>query len=322
MTFQKKQYLDNMPQTNNLEPIRQRPDTSWQHFFVWQKVYDLLEALPNYFKSEIVIKGINVTDIYAVGSLFSAVIESQIVDMLNKLRNIWDEDNQYSNYVFIRQSQTFPDILFVNIQNNNDVVFGIELKAWYVFSKESEPSFRYTVDPDACAKHDLLVVIPWFLSEVISGSPSLMSPYIELGKYAAEYRNFYWTKSRETSTRSPSIIRPPISFRHPYPQSKVEASDKAEGDKGNNFGRIARAGLLDDYLVKIKMIDYLGIRVVHWMKFFKAMSENKTSAEIDKQLDGILASIVSEIDATRTVPEYQKTLQSIIENIKMLKADL
>ena len=65
-----------MPQTNNLEPIRQRPDTSWQHFFVWQKVYDLLEALPNYFKSEIVIKGINVTDIYAVGSLFSAVIES------------------------------------------------------------------------------------------------------------------------------------------------------------------------------------------------------------------------------------------------------
>ena len=71
----------------------------------------------------------------------------------------------------------------------------------------------------------------------------------------------YWIKSRETSTRSTSIIRPPIVFRHPYPQSKVEASDKAEGDKGNNFGRIARAGLLDDYLNKIKMIDVLRVDV-------------------------------------------------------------
>ena len=311
-----------MPQINNIEPIRQFPNTNWEHFAVWQNVYDLLEALPNYFKSEIIIKGINVTDIYAVGSLFSAVIEAQIVDMLNKLRNIWDEDNKYSNYIFIRQSQTFPDILFVNIQNNSDVLFGIELKAWYVFSKESEPSFRYTVDPDACAKPDLLVVIPWFLSEVISGSPSLMLPYIELGKYAAEYRNHYWTKSRETSDRSTSIIRPPVEFRHPYPQSKVEASDKAEGDKGNNFGRIARAGLLDDYLSKIKMIDYLGIRVAHWMKFFKAMSENKTSGEIDKQLDGILSSIVSEIDATRKVSDYQSPLQEIIVNLKKLKESL
>lgn len=308
-----------MPQTDNLEPLRQQPDTSWEHLAVWQSVYDLLEGLPNYFKSEIIIKGINVTDIFAVGNLFSAVIEAQIVDMLNKLRDIWDDDNKYANYVFVRQSQTFPDILFVNIQDSRDIVFGIELKAWYVFSKESEPSFRYTVDPDACAKPDLLVVIPWFLSDVISGSPSLMSPYIELGKYAAEYRNFYWTKSREVSTRSTSIIRPPEAFRHPYPQSKVEASDKAEGDKGNNFGRIARAGLLDEYLLKIKMVDYLGIRVAHWMKFFKAMSENKTSAEIDKQLDGILALIVSEIDSTRKVPEYQKIIQEIIENLKKLK---
>jgi hypothetical protein len=309
-------------QQTNLIPIKQKPENSWEHFEVWQKVLDLIEAMPNYFKSEILIKGINVTDIYAVGNLFSAIIEAQIVDTLNKLRNIWDEDNKYSNYVFIRQSQTFPDILLVNIQNSRDVIFGIELKAWYVFSKESEPSFRYTVDPDACARPDLLVVVPWFLSEVISGSPNLMFPYIELGKYAAEYRNYYWTKSRETSTRSLEIIRPPIEFRHPYPLSKVEASDKAEGDKGNNFGRIARSGLLDEYLGKIKMIDYLGIRVTHWMKFFRAMSENKTSEEIDKQLDGILTTIVSEIDSGRPVHDYQMIIQEIIDNLKQLKTTL
>jgi hypothetical protein len=305
-----------------IEPIRQPPNKDWEHFAVWQKVYDLIEALPNYFKSEILIKGINVTDIYAVGSLFSAVIEAQIVDMLNKLRSIWDSENQYSNYTFIRQSQTFPDILLVNIQNNRNIIFGIELKAWYVFSKETEPSFRFTVDQDACGYPDLLVVMPWFLSEVLSGTPSLLFPYIELGKYAAEYRNYYWSKSRATSDRSPNIIRPPIQFRHPYPQSKMEASDKADGDKGNNFGRIARAGLLDDYLDKIKRIDYLGIRVVHWMKFFKAMSENKTSEVIDKQLDSILSSIIVEIEPMRNQPVYQQIFVELIENLKRFKENI
>jgi hypothetical protein len=192
-----------------------------------------------------------------------------------------------------------------------------------VFSKESEPSFRFTITPEACGKPDLLVVIPWFLSEVISGVPNLMSPYIELGKYASQYRNYYWIRSRETSTsRSTQIIIPPQEHRHPYPQSKVEASDKAENDKGNNFGRIARAGLLDNYLLKIKAIDYLGIRVAHWMKFFRAMSENKTGTEIDKQLDSILANIVSEISPNKNIPEYQKIMQELIENLQRLKNSL
>jgi hypothetical protein len=309
--------------TDNLEPTRQPPETTWEHIAVWQKVHDLIESLPNYFKSEVLIKGVNVTDIYSVGHLFSTIIETQIVDMLNKLRNVWDTDNQYSNYSFVRQSQTFPDILLINTQKSDDIIFGIELKAWYVFSKESEPSFRFTVDPDACGKPDLLVVIPWFLSEVISGTPNLMIPYIELGKYAAEYRNYHWICSRETSnTRSAGIIRPPQERRHPYPQSKLESSDKAENDKGNNFGRIARAGLLDEYLSKIKLMDYLGIRVVHWMKFFKAMSENKTSAEIDKQLETILVSIVAESKQSQDIPEYQKIMQELIGNLQRLKKSL
>jgi len=107
----------------------------------------LIEALPNYFKSEIVIKGLNVTDIYSVGNLFSAVIESQIVEMLNGLRNIWDSENNYSNYAFVRQAQTFPDILFVNFQRKNEVVFGIELKAWYFSRKKASLVFDTRLTP-------------------------------------------------------------------------------------------------------------------------------------------------------------------------------
>jgi hypothetical protein len=51
-----------MAQTN-IEPIKQQPDQAWEHYEVWQKILDLLESMPNYFKSEILIKGINVTDI-------------------------------------------------------------------------------------------------------------------------------------------------------------------------------------------------------------------------------------------------------------------
>lgn len=304
-----------------IEPEKILPNEDWEHFAVWREVYDLLEAIPNYFNSEIIIKGLNVTDIYSVGNLFSAVIESQIVEMLNELRNIWDSENDYSNYSFVRQAQTFPDVLFVNVKNN-DVLFGIELKAWYAFSKESEPSFRFTIDPDACAIPDLLVVIPWLLSEVVSGKPKLLFPYIESSKYAAEFRNYYWMKSRESSTRSTNIIRPSEEIRRPYPQSKVEASNKAENDNGSNFGRIARAGLLDEYLMKIKGVDYLGIKVSHWMKFFKAMSENKTSEEIDNQLDKILDSMASEMKSGKSVQDYQETFREVVENLKKLNKEL
>lgn len=71
---------------NNIKPEKQFPSTEWEHYNLWKKIYDLIEVLPKYFQSDIVIKGINVTDIFSVGNLFSAVIESQIVDILNKLR--------------------------------------------------------------------------------------------------------------------------------------------------------------------------------------------------------------------------------------------
>ncbi|HIE25969.1 TPA: hypothetical protein EYP66_01630, partial [Candidatus Poribacteria bacterium] len=175
---------------------------------MWDKVNDLIYALPNYFETELVVKGINVTEIFSIGTAFATVVETQVVNMLNRLRGIWDSENEYSNYAFIRQSQTFPDVLLRNVGDENDILFGIELKSWYILSKEGEPIFRYKIDPDTCADADLLVVIPWILSEVISGTPKLLTPYKELAKYAAEYRNYYWQKSRIESNQNPNIHRP------------------------------------------------------------------------------------------------------------------
>jgi hypothetical protein len=303
-----------MPSTSEVPlvpPDKEPPSPDWLHYKMWQRVNDLLYALPNYFDTELVIKGINVTEIFSIGGAFSTVVDAQVVDILNRLRNIWDPDNLYSEYTFVRQSQTFPDVLLRHAESENDILFGIELKSWYILSKEGEPSFRYKVTPSACASADLLVIIPWILSEVISGKPRLLTPYKELARYAAKYRNFYWQRSRLDSDRDPNIISPIAVRISPYPDSKQEASDKANDDKGSNFGRIARAGILDDYVNKLVQQDYLGIKITHWIEFLKAISENRTDIEIKNRIERLRNKIISEAENQERDGEVELQLATL-----------
>jgi hypothetical protein len=277
-------------------PDKTNPPDDWPHLKLWERVNALFYALPNHFKTELVVKGINVTEVFSVGGAFATVVETQVVAILNSLRNLWDPDNEYPSYAFIRQSQTFPDVLLKNLQDEleegqDKILFGIELKSWYVLSKEGEPSFRFQVTPEACAPADLLVIVPWILSDVISGTPKLLTPYREGAKYAAEYRNYYWQKSREERGEPSGITHPPEAQCHPYPASKEEASDEAEGDKGGNFGRIARAEILDEYVGNIKAQDYLGVKIIHWIAFFKAISETSTDEQIDRRIAALRRKI-------------------------------
>lgn len=200
-------------------PQKQEPPETWEHHDVWVNVRDLIYALPNYFQTEIVIKGINATDLYSVGGLLANSIEQSLTSLLNKLRSVWDPDNKYPTYSFRRQAQTFPDVLLSNVSNRTDILFGIELKSWYVLSKEGEPSLRFKIDPDACSNADLLVVVPWLLSDIMAGNPTLLVPYIEYAKYVAELRNYHWTLSHPNDGDE-AVIRPSEEFRRPYPNAK------------------------------------------------------------------------------------------------------
>lgn len=115
---------------SNLPLQRMPPDPEWEYFELWKTINKLIRLLPNYFDSDIVIKGVDATDLYSVGALFSTAIESNLVEGLNRTRNLWDADNKYLSLAFKRQSQTFPDVLLVDSLDNK-VIFGIELKAWY-----------------------------------------------------------------------------------------------------------------------------------------------------------------------------------------------
>ena len=295
-------------------PIRIEPDRKWAHYRVWERVIAAFYSLPNYFETELVIKGINVTEIFSVGSAFSSVVETQVVTVLNSLRNLWDPDNEYSRYAFIRQSQTFPDVLLRSLQDEAEILFGIELKSWYALSKEGEPSFRYQVTPEACADADLIVIIPWILSDIISGTPKLLRSYTESARYAAEYRNYYWQKSRIEQGKNFNIRKPPEPNRRPYPTSKQEASDEAADDKGGNFGRIARAGILDEYIASLKEQDYLGIKILHWIAFFKAISETRTDAEISRRL----SALQNQIQGEKSPSQLQQAFLEILGRLEEL----
>lgn len=263
-------------------PKKQRPSAStFAHVDLFERVREAVFAVPGNFRSDVIIRGVQATDLFNLNALLGAAIEEGVVKTLNQLRPLWDSDEQYAMYSFVRQPQTFPDVRLQNASDPSDVLLGIELKGWYLLAKEKEPSFRFLATPAACAEADLFVVYPWHLSEIISGVPRLAVPYVELARYIAEYRNYHWEFLMD-HTKSAGIIR--SETQEPYPSKADEISDKAEDDAGGNFGRIARTGLMDDFAAKAGDLLLAGIPAKHWRSFFKIFKETATVESIERAL--------------------------------------
>ena len=162
---------------------------------------------------------------------------------------------------------------------------GIELKGWFVLAKEGEPSFRYTVTPAACAPSDLLVVFPWMLSEIISGSPKLLEPFISEARYAAEHRNYYWMHLRGKTGNDATIKS--AKHQQPYPDKGDKFNDEAPGDRGGNFGRVARGDIMKAFIEDLLKQPGAGIPLGAWQRFFKIFSEGFDEVRVRKQLDKV-----------------------------------
>ena len=231
-------------------------------------VSEALRALPAYFRTGTRIEGLEVGDLFNLSGVLGSAIESQVVETLNGIREVWDPDDRWPRHRFVRFAQTFPDVRLMSAADEPSaaVALGLELKGWYLLSKEREPSFRYKVTPAACSPYDLLVVVPWHLKNVLSGEPLVYEPYIEQARYVAEYRNWWWTNVRNTNdTEQQRQIDPPGSPVRPYPPAKSNIADRPAKDGGNNFGRIARlAGLMDDYTAIMREQQIAGIAAEHW----------------------------------------------------------
>ena len=240
--------------------------TTWEHYDLWLRVREAIRAVPDRFSTPTVIEGLLVTDIFTLNTPLAATIEEQVVKTLNMLRPVWDVDRKYQTYSFVRQPQTFPDVVLRRNDNGQDILMGIELKGWYLLAREGVPTYRFTTTAAACNPWDILVVVPWVLSNVLAGSPVIFAPFIETALYCAQQRNYYWQYERAAG--SDSSITIPNGVR-PYPLKSDQISDKPAHDGGGNFGRIARYGIMNEYIARMKATRVRGIEVSDWLKFLE-----------------------------------------------------
>ncbi|HLX61331.1 MAG TPA: hypothetical protein VKX17_08630 [Planctomycetota bacterium] len=294
-------------------PVRTLPDRTWEHFALYKSLREAISTLPIYFRTETTISGVMATDLHTLNTVLGATIEEQVVRTLNLIRNTWDPDGRYALYSFARQAQTFPDVRLRKASSNETLV-GVELKGWYLLAKETEPSLRFQTTAAACAPQDLIVVVPWVLSNVVSGSPILFRPFIESARYAAEYRNYHWRNLRRTESNAEIDVATGVG---PYPSKADQISDKPRSDRGGNFGRLARTGLMDAYMAELNDVTLCGIKAIYWRDFLKAFQDSTTDHEARLALERLRARISE--TATLPAPKAQAALAIVSELERLLE---
>lgn len=248
-------------------------------------VKSALMALSGEFDFGHTVSGVAATDLFSLNTFMGAGIELEVVRTLNKLRIIWDPDSEWSTYRFERSSQAFPDVKLIDGsgEGKKAVALGIELKGWWMLSKEGVPSLRYEVSPNACADHDLICVVPWYLSSAVSGEPQVVEPWIESARYAAEWRDYWWTVVRD-SDNDRTLNYP--EGAEPYPTKADHVSVHPVEDGGKNFGRLPRCKpLMDEFIAKTMRTSILGISAEAWVKFLRLHKDGEASN--DSVLDSL-----------------------------------
>lgn len=265
-------------------PARIEPPPGDPQTVLWQRVKEALLSLPAHFSApDIRIAGVPATEVYTLGAALGAAVEEQVVVTLNRMRQVWDPEDKFPLLNSIRQPQTFPDVLLRRL-GPAEIMLGIELKSWYLLAKEGEPTFRYKETPAVCTNWDLIVVVPWYLSDVIGGSPRLLAPFTESARYVAEYRNWWW-KHKRKAAGSREIVSP--RDVGPYPQKTEKVLDRPVSDEGGNFGRIARTEIMDQYVRDVLSQPIAGIPARYWRQFFGVFKETTGVEEIARALAGM-----------------------------------
>lgn len=256
--------------------------------------------------------GILATDLFSLNTLLGSMIENKVVTFLNAHRNLWD-DGCWSEYHFIRSNESFPDVRLVRKGNNHDIILGIELKSWFILSKEGEPSFRYRTASEACDPADLLCIIPWYLSDAVCGHPVLATPWVYSAKAAAEATKRYWIYERQTDkpmTVKERGLEVPAGVRPYMENARDKTNYKPANDGGNNFGRLARTGIMSEFVEETLLADILGIPADNWRLFLKAHTDSNSLQDIQKKISSITKIPQSE--------EFQKLMKALRDYIEEL----
>ena len=88
---------------------------------------------------------------------------------------------------------------------------------------------------------------------------------------------------------------------------------KPKNDGGNNFGRLARTGIMSDFVTETLMTDILGIPANNWRLFLKAHTDSNSQQDIQKKISSITKILKSEeFDLLmKTLRDYMDELPKI-----------
>ena len=269
-------------------------------------------SLPSECPIENRYSGIMATDLFSLNTLLGSMIENKVVQFLNSHRFLWD-DGKWNEYHFIRSSESFPDVRLVKVNQPNNIVLGIELKSWFILSKEGEPSFRYKTASEACDQGDLLCIIPWYLSDAVCGNPILLSPWVFSAKAAAEATKRYWLYERQTEkpfTLKERELEVPTDCKPYMLNARDKTNYKPANDGGNNFGRLARTGIMTNFVEETLQTDILGIPANNWRLFLKAHTDSHSLSDIQRKINNM-----SNISKSDEFDSIMKDLRDYLEGL-------
>lgn len=90
-----------------LAPSPSGPTASWPHDALYRRVIDALYAVPVHFTSRTAIEGIAATDLQTLNTVLGATIDDQVVATLNRMRAVWDPDENYQRFSFSGRPKCF-----------------------------------------------------------------------------------------------------------------------------------------------------------------------------------------------------------------------
>ena len=157
----------------------------------------------------------------------------------------------------------------------------------------------------------IVVVVPWVLGNVISGRPKVYAPFVESARYAAEFRNHHWQNLRKTE--GDTTIRIPSGIA-PYPSKSSSINDEPVSDKGNNFGRIARTGIMDVYMSRVKNTPICGVNAEYWLEFFKIFQQDAT----EEQIRAALTKLRNRVQASPAFDAKRSEIFSVLDSLEKL----
>lgn len=120
-------------------------------------------------------------------------LEEAVVAWLNERADEWRPEG--TDWFFARNTVQFPDIVLVEPDSDAPgkyrVLFHMEVKTWYVFAKDLITA-RFHTAP-SCIKPDaLLLVFPWYMTEVVYGVPFVLAPLAYNARELADRRDKVW----------------------------------------------------------------------------------------------------------------------------------